>query len=59
MAEVAGRRVEAEFSWDSTAERTIAVYRGAIARHRSGAERNHATLQGGSTLQLDPDTPRP
>ena len=30
------RRVEAEFSWERIAERTLAVYRDAIADHESG-----------------------
>jgi len=54
----AGRqRVEAEFSWDRIADRTLGVYRDAIEVHRSGSDRDHARLQGGSASQPDADRP--
>jgi starch synthase len=30
------RRVEVEFSWERIAERTLAIYRDAIANHEAG-----------------------
>jgi alpha-maltose-1-phosphate synthase len=45
------RRVEAQFSWDRIAERTLEVYREAIAAHRSASARYQPTLHGGSSSQ--------
>jgi starch synthase len=55
----AGRqRVEAHFSWERIAERTLEVYREAIAAHRSASARYQPTLQGGSSRQADRPSPR-
>ena len=51
------RRVEAQFSWDRIAERTLEVYREAIAAHRSASARYQPTLHGGSSTQ--PSGPSP
>jgi starch synthase len=53
------RRVETEFSWERIAERTLGVYRDAIEVHRSGSDRNHATLHGGSSSQPGAGSPSP
>ena len=47
------RRVEAAFSWERIAERTLAVYGDAMAdrAHASRSRRNQATVHGGSTSQ--------
>jgi len=51
------RRVEAHFSWERIAERTLEVYREAIAAHRSASARYQPTLQGGSSVQADRPSP--
>ena len=51
------RRVEAQFSWERIAERTLEVYREAIAAHRSASARYQPTLHGGSSAQ--PSRPSP
>ncbi len=58
------RRVEAHFSWDRIADRTLAVYHDAISAHRSSpgrssSRRYQATLQGGSSVQPGPASPSP
>jgi len=51
------RRVEAQFSWERIAERTLEVYREAIAAHRSVSARYQPTLHAGSSAQ--PSGPSP
>jgi len=51
------RRVEAQFSWERIAERTLEVYREAIAAHQSTSARYQPTLHGGSSAQ--PSRPSP
>ena len=51
------RRVEAHFSWERIAERTLEVYGEAIAAHRSASARYQPTLHGGSSAQADRPSP--
>ena len=51
------RRVEAQFSWERIAERTLEVYQEAIAAHRSASATYQPTLHGGSSAQ--PSRPSP
>ena len=54
----AGRqRVESQFSWERIAERTLEVYREAIAAHRAVPARYQPTLHGGSSAKPDPPSP--
>lgn len=59
FGEAGRRRVEARFSWDRIAERTLEVYGEAIRAHDSARRRNQATLQGGSSAQPGPGSPSP
>jgi starch synthase len=54
----AGRqRAKGMFSWERIAERTLEVYREAIAAHGSDSARNQPTLHGGSSTQPPPPSP--
>ncbi len=51
------RRVEAHFTWERIAERTLEIYGEAIAAHRSASARYQPTLHGGSSAQADRPSP--
>src|SRR5262245_4697193 len=54
----AGRlRVEKHFSWDRIAERTLDVYRDAIAAHRAASPTYQATAHGSNAVQRSGGTP--
>jgi len=59
LGQAGRRRVEAEFSWERVAERTLAVYRDAIDAHRSGSRMNQPALHGGSASQPGAGSPSP
>lgn len=46
------RRVEARFSWDRIARRTLEVYAEALEAHRSSSRGNRATAHGGRASHL-------